>query len=216
MGATAIFAASLLPGFCLGALTWETQRIELTSKPSDKEAVGLYHFVNTGNSTVTITSVQASCGCTTAEPDKQSYAHGEGGVIKAVFTLGDRVGEQEKNIYVVTDDTSVPPVSLTLHVMIPELLTYGPRLLMWSVGGEVGEKAAVITANSKLRITTMEVSPPATGEVQARIEPVEAGVSYQLLVRPVSSATVINITITGFARFADGTIQPFKVYALVR
>ena len=214
--AAAAVAAILLNVTGHGALAWDTQRIELTAKPGDKEAVGHFHFSNTGRASVTITSVQPSCGCTTAELDKRTYGPGDAGEIKAVFTLGDRVGEQEKTIYVVTDDASARPVPLMLHVMIPELLLYSPRLLMWSVGGEPGEKATAISANGKLRITTLSVPAPVPAEVSVRIEPVAAGVSYQLFVRPVSTATVMNVAVAGIATFADGTAQPFKIYALVR
>ena len=211
-----VCAAILLPVLGRGALTWKSQRIELTAKPSDKEAIGLFQFENSGNSTITITSVQPSCGCTTATLDKPTYAPGEKGEIRAVFTLGDRVGEQEKNIYVVTDDASVPPIPLVLHVTIPELLRYAPRLLMWNVGGERGEKTTAISAHSTLPITAIEVSSALPKEVTARIEPVESGVKYQLFVRPVSTAQVMNVAIAGKATFSDGTIQPFKIYALVR
>ena len=211
-----LFAAILLPAICRGAITWDTQRIELTTKPSDKEAVGLFHFVNSGNSTVTITSVQPSCGCTTAELGKRTYGPGEAGEIKAVFTLGDRVGEQEKIIYVATDDDSAQSVPLVLHVMIPELLSYLPRLLMWNVGDKLDEKATTLTANGPLRISTIEVSSPVPAEVTVRTEPVETGVSYQLFVRPVSSSNVMNVPIAGVATFTDGTTQPFMIYALMR
>jgi hypothetical protein len=209
-----VFAALLLAPICRGELTWDTQQIELTSKPGDKEAAGLYRFVNTGKSTVTITSVQPGCGCTTAELDKRVYAPGESGTVKAVFSLGDRVGQQEKIIYVATDDTLVNPVSLVLRVMIPELLTYAPRLLMWNEGGELGEQTTLISNNCKQPITTITIAKDA--DVVTRIEPVKAGASYQLIIRPVSTAKVMNVAVAGVATFADGTMQPFKVYALVR
>ena len=212
----ALFVASLLPVFCSAALTWQTQQIKLTVKPSDKQAVGIFHFVNSGNAAITITSVQSSCGCTTAELTKQVYAPGESGEIKAIFTIGDRVGEQEKTVFVVTDDAQEKSVPLVLHVTIPELLRYAPRLLMWNVGDKPGEKAAVISANTNLKIANIEITAPVTSEVNSRIEAVEAGVSYQLFVHPASTTTVMNAPVAGIATFADGTTQPFKIYALVR
>jgi len=214
--ASLVGAALLLPVLGLGALTWQTQLIELTSRPGDKEAIGLFYFENSGKATVTITSVQPSCGCTTAELEKRTYAPGESGKIKAVFTLGDRVGEQEKVVYVVTDDPSVRPVSLVLHVMIPEYLNYTPRLLMWNVGEATVDKITTLSANGKLRITSVALASPAPSEVTSRVEPVEPGVRYRLYVRPASTAKVMNTPLAGVATFADGTTQPFKVYVLVR
>lgn len=214
--ATFVCAALLLPSLASAALTWDTQQIKLTVKPSDKEAVGLFHFVNSGQTTVTIVHIQPSCGCTTAQLEKRVYAPGESGDIKAVFTIGDRVGEQEKTVFVSTDDSPDKQVPLVLQVTIPELLTYSPRLLMWNVGEKAEEKPTAISTSTKLRITAVEITAPVPEEVIARIASVEAGVSYQLFVRPASTATVMNTPIAGTATFADGTTQPFKIYALVR
>lgn len=212
-----LFCVSALPAVVSAALKWETQRIEITTKPSDKEAVGLFRFTNTGDKPVTISSVQSSCGCTTAVLAKNVYGPGESGEIKAVFTIGDRVGEQEKSIFVITDDARDRSLALALHVTIPELLHYAPRLLMWNVGEKPEEKATAITSNSKLKIASIEITASAaSAELAARISPVEAGTSYQLLVRPLSTGTVMNAPVAGIATFSDGTTQPFKIYALVR
>ena len=206
----------LIPSLCFGSLSWTTQRIEMKTKPGDKEAIGVFHFVNSGGSSVTITSVQPSCGCTSATLEKRLYAPGEQGEIKAIFTLGDRVGEQEKSVYVTTDESPSARTSLVLHVNIPELLTYSPRLLIWDIGSALAEKATILSANDNLKITAVEFSSPAPKELVPRLEPVEAGRKYQLLVRPVSTAQVMNVSLGGTATFADGTIQPFKIYVLVR
>lgn len=211
-----LFAAALWPALCPAALTWQSQRIELVAKPSDKEITGVFHFTNSGDRTVTITSAQSSCGCTTASLTKNSYAPGESGEIKAIFSIGDRVGVQEKSVFVVTDDNAAPPIHLALQVTIPELLCYSPRLLLWNVGGERDEKAVPLSANDKLTITGIALDPALPKEVTARIEPVEAGKKYRLLVRPVAVTQVTNVAVAGTATFADGTIQPFKIYALVR
>jgi hypothetical protein len=214
--AALVCAAILLPALCSAALTWDTRRIDLTAKPGDKQAVGLFHFANSGKTTVTIVYIQPSCGCTTAQLEKRVYAPGETGEINAVFTIGDRVGEQEKSILVSTDEAPDKTVSLELHVMIPELLTYSPRLLMWNMGDKLEDKPAAITTNTKLQITAIIIVPPLPTGVSTRIEPVQTGVSYRLLVRPLSTATVMNTPVAGVATFADGTTQPFKIYALVR
>ncbi len=211
-----LLTAMLLPVYGQAALTWDTQRIALTTRPSDKEAVARFHFVNSGNTTITITSVHSSCGCTTAQLDKYTYGPGESGDINAVFTLGDRVGEQEKTINVTTDEAAARPVQLILHVIIPELLTYSPRLLMWKVGDKLEGKTTIITANTPLRISTIAVTSPIPTEVSARIEPMETGSKYQLIVQAVSTAQVMNVSIPALATFTDGTTQKFTIYALVR
>ena len=211
IGATLSFGLS-----AQAALTWNTRRVDQTAKPGDREAIGLFPFVNAGTTMVTITAVQPSCGCTTAELEKRTYAPGESGVIKAIFTLGDRVGEQEKTIYVTTDEPSVRPVPLILHVVIPELLLYTPRLLLWKTGDKLEEKASTITTNTKLSIASLKIVSAAAAEVTVRIVPVDSGNRYQLFVRPAANDKVMNETITVAATFADGTMQTFSIYALVR
>lgn len=208
--------ACLAPAFCLGALRWDTQKIEITAKSGDKEAVGTFAFVNSGNAPITITSVQPSCGCTTAELAKRTYAPGETGEIKAVFTFGDRVGVQQKIINVTTDEAAGKPLPLMLQVTIPELFTFTPRLLMWRIGDEPGEKSAIISVTETHRITALEIKAIVPAEVSARIEPIEAGTKYQLLVRPNSPAKAVTVTINCVATFADGATHPFSFFALVR
>jgi hypothetical protein len=80
-----------IPALCFGALSWTNQKVELTAKPGEKEVIGLFRFVNSGNTTITVTDIKPGCGCTTAELIKRTYAPGEAGEIKAVFTIGDRM-----------------------------------------------------------------------------------------------------------------------------
>lgn len=210
-------ASALFPLAGHAALVWNTQRIELTTKPTDKEVVGVFRFENDGPAPVTITGIQPSCGCTTAELEKRTYAPGESGEIKAVFTLGGRVGEQVKTIDVATDDPAARPVSLVLHVFIPELLTCSSRLLIWKIGAAPAEKSTVLAANTALKITALELSRESLPkEVTARLELVEAGAKYRLTVAPVSTSADLNVTLAGTATFSDGTVQPFNIFALVR
>lgn len=206
----------LLPNLCVGALIWETQRIGLTAKASDKTAVGLFPFVNGGSTPVTLTSVKSDCGCTVAELAKQTYAPGERGEIKTVFTFEGRVGHHTRNIQVMTDDPSSPLVHLILEVNISELITYSPRLLLWRVGDEKKDKATVILAGGANRIANIEIKSITPDEVTARVETVEAGKKYQLVVQPFSTAKSAQTTIACLVTFADGATQTISVYALVR
>jgi len=128
-----------------GALTWNTERIDLTTKPGDKEAVGLFRFENNSQKTVTITSVQPSCGCTTAALEKRIYAPGEKGEIKAVFTLGDRVGH--KRMFV---------IGLAVFGMASLVAAYAPSPLLL-IGGRallaVGAAMMMPATLSIIRLT---------------------------------------------------------------
>lgn len=56
--------ASLFPALGFGALTWDTQKIELSAKPDATQITAVFHFRNDGNESVTITSIQPSFGFT--------------------------------------------------------------------------------------------------------------------------------------------------------
>ena len=55
----------------------------------DKEVVAEFNFKNVGTTPVTIRDLTTSCECTAAELAKRTYAPGEAGTVKAVFTPGD-------------------------------------------------------------------------------------------------------------------------------
>jgi hypothetical protein len=212
------FVSALLLSFISPAvhagLTWETRREERTAVPGDTEASGIFRFHNSGTSPVTITSIQTSCGCTTAHLEKRSFAPGEAGEIRAVLNLGGRTGLQEKTITVATDEQT--RYTLALSITIPELLRYTPRLLYWRTTEKQEWKTAEFSAGTELTIASVELSPPVPSEVVAQWETLTAGRSYRLKLKPVAAGQPINVTVAGTVVFTDGTKVPFSLYALVR
>ena len=204
----------MAPGLCLGALTWENQKVELTAQVEDIQAIGVFRFKNSGGEVVTITSVKPSCGCTTAELAKAQYAPGETGEIKAVFKFNGGVGPQEKTILVTTSDAPASPTLLTLRVTIPDLFTYSTRLLLWKVGTEPVDQSLTLTCLRKIK--SLEVEPQATAAVVCRVETTEPGVKYVLTIRPKSTAQISNSAVPLVVKFADDTTQAQIVYVLIR
>lgn len=213
-----LVALGLSPCLGLGSLTWETRQIQLDAKLGDKEAVAVFHFKNTGSAAIVITQIQPTCTCTTVDLFKWSYAPGESGEIKAVFTFGDRVGPQEKFINVTTDDPVTPITLLSLQITIPELLSYTPRILRWTKGSPPTEQSVAIAVAESHRISTVEITDPKPEAFTVRIEPVEPGKKYALFVRPVALAETTNVplSIHCLARLEDGTVHPLLVYLIVR
>src|ERR1700720_1086005 len=78
----------LLCGAARAGLTWEQTQIELHPGVGDKEAVGHFKYKNTGDKAVRIKSVRSSCGCTTAQTQKDQVDPGESGEITATFKIG--------------------------------------------------------------------------------------------------------------------------------
>jgi hypothetical protein len=70
-----------------------------------------YHFKNTGNHSLILSDVSATCGCTIPDWPKTPIAPGEESVIKAVFNSQGKLGQNHKEIHVLANTT---PQSSTL------------------------------------------------------------------------------------------------------
>src|ERR1700730_9084923 len=93
------FALSIVISLSARAeLKWEQSTIELHPTPADKQAVGHFKYQNPGKTPVHFKSVHASCGCTTAQTQKDEVAPGEKGEITATFNIGDSTGLQVKTV----------------------------------------------------------------------------------------------------------------------
>jgi hypothetical protein len=74
----------------------------------------LFKFKNEGNSTLKVTSVKTSCGCTAALITKDEILPSKEGEIKVTFNTSRKKGSQSKRITVRSNDPETPVVSLTL------------------------------------------------------------------------------------------------------
>lgn len=212
-----ITAFTALPICASAGLTWTNRQVDLIAKSGDKQLSGSFHFTNSGETPVTIREIHTSCGCTTADLAKRTYAPGETGEITAVYTVGDAKGRQSKVITVTTDDDSAKPVELTFQVTIPDAIVYSPRMLLWRIGDKLDEKSVVITSPTPRKITLMEVqSITPEKEAIARIEASPGGDSFRLFTRPHSAFKASQVAISCVATFADGGTEILTVYAMVR
>ena len=68
------------------------------------------------------------------------------------------------------------------------------------------------------RISSIEISDPKPEAFIVRIEPVEPGKKYTLIVRPVALPDTPNtpISIHCLVRLEDGTLHPLQIHAIVR
>ncbi|HSH50985.1 MAG TPA: DUF1573 domain-containing protein [Bacteroidales bacterium] len=74
----------------------------------------VFHFKNTGKSDLIIRKIRTTCGCTTANLEKNVLKSGETSSFKAVFTPGSRKGMQRKSIYVISNDPKHPEERLMI------------------------------------------------------------------------------------------------------
>jgi hypothetical protein len=100
------------------ALDWEKTQVALTAERGADAVRTKFEFKNSSKKTVHILEVRTSCGCTEAAISSSEIPAGESGSIAVLFTIGNRTGLQEKEIFLVTDDAATP-VKLGLKVTIP-------------------------------------------------------------------------------------------------
>ncbi len=82
------FALSVIISLSARAeLKWEQTEIELHPTPADKQAIGHFKYQNPGKTPVHFKSVHASCGCTTAQTQKDEVPPGGTGEITATFNI---------------------------------------------------------------------------------------------------------------------------------
>jgi len=133
---TCIFASLSLRA----TLTWEKELINFNPTPDETELSGAFPFVNNSDTTVTISNVKTSCGCTAGKLEKKIYAPGESGEISVSYSVGHKVGRQSTSVTVTSDDKVSPEKQLKLKINIPELLEVRPRYLMWRPNEEMMTK----------------------------------------------------------------------------
>lgn len=77
-----------------------------------------WRFKNTGTKPLIISNASASCGCTVAEKPEEPIAPGAESIIKAKFDSKDRVGMQNKEVYVLanTNGSNNHQLSFTVEV----------------------------------------------------------------------------------------------------
>lgn len=127
-----------------GPLAWEVTERHFTPNLGQEVIAATFPFRNASDRPVRITSINPGCVCTTATLAKDTYAPGEQGELKVEFTLGERVGRQERLIHLTTDDPAAALATVKLVVEIPEFATVLPRLLFWKIGEAPGTKTAGI------------------------------------------------------------------------
>ncbi len=84
--------------------------------PQGKPVHHLFTFINNGNTPVKLTNVQASCGCTTPEWDKEKvYQPGDSGEIKVGYNAATE-GMFQKSITVTYLETKTNVLSISGEV----------------------------------------------------------------------------------------------------
>lgn len=212
-----VLSLFLLTNLNASVLTWEKTKIHTDVIEGEQtEVKAAFPFKNSGDHPVTITSVQTSCGCTTAGLGKKTYAPGENGEIDAVFHPAERVGLQQKYIMIGTDEPNQPPARVLFEINIMQYYTMTPRYFAWKVGEAPSEKLIVLLSALPSRPITDIVSrvQPA-GTFVTRLEVVEPGQKYNLYVKPASTAAGMSSAVIVQIKFANNAEREARAYVYV-
>jgi len=182
---------------CFGAraeLKWDKTEIELHPTPADKQAVGHFMYQNTGKEPVHFKSVHASCGCTTAQTQKDQVPPGDKGEITATFTIGDRTGTQVKTVTVETDDPANPKTVLTLRTIIPQQLEITPTFVFWKQGEKPDPKTITVKVGKEFTVNHIKVTS-SSPDFQTKVEEAGKG-EFKIDVQPKETNNLVASTLT--------------------
>ncbi|MGH7738806.1 MAG: DUF1573 domain-containing protein [bacterium] len=87
----------------------------------------LFHFKNVGKSTLVISSVHTSCGCTAAVVNTKQIRPGGYGVIKATYHTHDRPGHATKIITITSNDSVNPSYQMQLDMTVVQEVSVEPQ-----------------------------------------------------------------------------------------
>lgn len=175
-------------------MQWSATTAELKAEHRQEKVATEFAFRNDGPRALRFVSLQPSCDCTTAAASKAVFAPGEAGVVSVEFTVGSRLGRQEKFVTVTTDDPAEPPVNLKLVIDIPEPVAISARQLFWAKDAPAEAQAIVITVANpeKSTVTSAEC---ADERFTTTVEPGPTKGSYHLIVRPTTTAMLAQAAV---------------------
>ena len=194
---THILAFTLSIIVCFGAraeLKWDKTELELHPTPADKQAVGHFTYQNAGKEPVHFKSVHASCGCTTAQTQKDQVPPGDKGEITATFTIGDRTGTQVKTVTVETDDPANPKTVLTLRTIIPQQLEITPTFVFWKQGEKPDPKTITVKVGKEFTVNHIKVTS-SSPDFQTKVEEAGKG-EFKIDVQPKETNNLVASTLT--------------------
>ena len=192
-----IVALTALTQSARAELKWEQTSVDLRPAFSDKQAVAHFKYENVGSTPVHFKSVHASCGCTTAQTQKEQVAPGEKGEITATFNIGGRTGTQVKTVTVQTDDPDPAHATtqLTLKAVIPQLLELQPMFVTWRSGEEPKAKFITAKANKDAGITKLDVVS-SVPDFTTKVDPGSAPNEFRISVQPKDTGKPTYTTLT--------------------
>lgn len=169
--------------------------VELHPAVGDKQAIGQFKYTNVGSTPIKIRSVRSSCGCTTAQSQKDEIPPGQKGEITATFNIGERTGTQVKTVTVETDDAAHATTVLTLKAVLPEMLTITPNFVYWTANEEAKPKTILVKAGKGFdakNLTVTSSNPEFLTKVEGKAGEWKINVQPKATTRAMAGALTIR------------------------
>jgi hypothetical protein len=98
------------------SILWKSESIDVGQIPQNTPKAINYEFKNTGKTTLIITNVKGSCGCTATDYTKTPILPGKSGKVTATYNAANK-GAFAKTVTVTTNVETTPKV-LTLKGIV--------------------------------------------------------------------------------------------------
>lgn len=202
------------------ALRWEVTRRLLVVRPDAGEVIGEFPVENTGAATVRFKEIVSSCGCTRAEAEPLELPPGARGVVRGVFTIGQREGMNLSTLSIETDEPGAPETTLRLDVDIRPWLRLEPRFLIWRKGDPVAARRIAVSVAPEVEVesASLLVSPGDDAAFKARVVKTDvpgSPPSWAIEAEPRSTAVSAQRKLEIVLRARDGSEHRATGHALV-
>jgi hypothetical protein len=101
--------------------------LELGDYLKGQKAEKIMDIRNEGNDTLRIGEVHTQCGCTATYLDKKNLAPGEAGKLSITFDTHAYSGRVSKQVYIASNDTVTPKLTITFSANVAPILTSKPE-----------------------------------------------------------------------------------------
>lgn len=146
-----------------------------------------------GNIRSRLKKISTSCGCTIVKPVKNSYSPKDKGDIEGTYILGDRIGDQEQEIVIETNDISKRYYKLTLQLHIKQEIDSTPRILIWRINEEPIFKNVTISSIVPIKIQSIQAN--SNDFTISNIENKDDNMKFKFYVKPKSTKKRIKAEI---------------------
>lgn len=146
-----------------------------------------YTFTNTGDAELVISNVVPACGCTSLTEWTKNIPPGGKGMIPLQFNSTGMLGPVSRSVAVYSNDPDQPAVVLILEGVVWQQVELRPNvaLIQMPPNGSEQFSTTVKITNQMEAPMKLETPVPSVPQIRARIEEVEAGKEFNLIVDTV-------------------------------